>query len=47
MREAKPPKILQLFSNHFISTLLNANFDFDVCLANDVSIDIAKCALPS
>ena len=27
---------------HFISTLLNANFDFDV----DVTIDIAKCALP-
>ena len=27
---------------HFISTLLNANFDFDVNVANSV----AKCALP-
>ena len=31
---------------HFISTLLNANFDFDVRVANDVAIDVAKCALP-
>ena len=31
---------------HFISTLLNANFDFDVSVANDVAIDVAKCALP-
>ena len=26
--------------------LLNANFDFDVSVANDVAIDVAKCALP-
>ena len=31
---------------HFISTLLNANFDIDVSVANDVAIDVAKCALP-
>ena len=31
---------------HFISTLLNANFDFDVSVANDVTIDVAKYALP-
>ena len=31
---------------HFILTLLNANFDFDVSVANDVTIDVAKCALP-
>ena len=31
---------------HFISRLLNANFDFDVSVANDVAIDVAKCALP-
>ena len=30
---------------HFISTLLNASFDFDVTVANDVAIDVAKCAL--
>ena len=31
---------------NFISTLLNANFDFDVSVANDVAIDIAKYILP-
>ena len=31
---------------HFISSLLNANSDFDVSVANDVSIDVTKCALP-
>ena len=31
---------------HFISRLLNANFDFDVSVSNDVVIDVAKCALP-
>ena len=30
---------------HFISTLLNPNFDFYVSVANDVAIDVAKCAL--
>ena len=32
---------------HFISTLLNADFDFDVSVTNDVAIDVAtcKCAL--
>ena len=32
--------------HHFISTLLNVNFDFDTSVANDVAIDIAKCSLP-
>ena len=31
---------------YFISALLNANFDFDVSVANDVAIDVAKCTLP-
>ena len=31
---------------HFISTLLNASFDFDVTVANDVAIDVAKCTFP-
>ena len=31
---------------HFISTLLNANFDVDVSVANDIAIDVAKWALP-
>ena len=31
---------------HFISTLLNANFDFDVSVANDVAYDVAKHGLP-
>ena len=31
---------------HFISTLLNANFDLDVSVANDVAIDVAKYVLP-
>ena len=31
---------------HFISTLLNVNFDFDVTVANDIAIDVAKCSLP-
>ena len=30
----------------FISTLLKANFDFDVSVANGVAIDVAKCVLP-
>ena len=36
------PKNITTIPYHFISTLLNANFDFDVSVANDV----AKCALP-
>ena len=31
---------------HFISTLLNANFDVDVSVSNDVAIDVAKCNRP-
>ena len=40
------PKILQRFLIILFRTLLNANFDFDVSFANDVAIDVAKCALP-
>ena len=32
---------------HFISTLLNANFDFDVSVAKDDAIDVSKYALPA
>ena len=35
------PKHITTIPYHFISTLLNAKFDFDVSVANDV----AKCAL--
>ena len=40
------PKNITTIPYHFISTLLNANYDFDVSVANDVAIDVAKCALP-
>ena len=40
------PKNITTIPYHFISTLLNANFDFDISVANNVAIDIAKCALP-
>ena len=40
------PKNITMIPYHFILTLLNANFDFDVSVANDVAIDVAKCALP-
>ena len=40
------PKNITTIPYHFISTLLNVNFDFDVSFANDVAIDVAKCALP-
>ena len=40
------PKNITTIPHHFILTLLNANFDFDVSVANDVAIDVAKCALP-
>ena len=40
------PKHITTIPYHFISTLLNANFDFDVSVANDVAIDVAKCTLP-
>ena len=29
-----------------MSTLFNTNFDFDVRVANDIAIDVAKCPLP-
>ena len=31
---------------HFISTLLNANYDFELSVANDDAIDVARFALP-
>ena len=40
------PKHITTIPYHFISTLLNANFDFDVSVVNDVAIDVAKCTLP-
>ena len=40
------PKNITTIPYHFISTLLNVNFDFDVTVANDVAIDVAKCSLP-
>ena len=40
------PKNITTISYHFISTLLNVNFEFDVTVANDVAIDVAKCSLP-
>ena len=40
------PKNITTIPYHFIWTLLNANFDFDASVANDVAIDVAKCALP-
>ena len=40
------PKNTRTIPYHFISTLLNANFDFDVSVANDVAIDVAKYTLP-
>ena len=40
------PKNLTTIPYHFISTFLNANFDFDVSVANDVASVVAKCALP-
>ena len=32
--------------DHFISTILNANFDFSVTVANDAAIETAKSVLP-
>ena len=40
------PKNITTIPYHYISTLLNANFDFDLSVANDVAIDVAKCAIP-
>ena len=31
---------------HFISTLLNANYNFEVSVANDVANDVGRFALP-
>ena len=39
------PQKITMIPYHFISTLLNANFDFDVSVTNDVAIDVAKYAL--
>ena len=40
------PKNIITIPYRFISTLLNANFDFDGSVAYDVAIDVAKSALP-
>ena len=40
------PKNIAMITYHFISALLNDDFDFDVSVANDVAIDVAKRALP-
>ena len=40
------PKNITTITYHFIWTLLNVNFDFDVTVANDVAIDVTKCSLP-
>ena len=34
-----------MITYHFISALLNDDFNFDVSVANDVAIDVDKCAL--
>ena len=39
------PKNITMTPYHFISKLLNANFDFDVSVANDIAIDIDRFAL--
>ena len=39
------PKNITTIPYHFISTLLNAHFDFDISVANDAAIDVAKWAL--
>ena len=39
-------KNITMITYHFISTLLNAYDDFDVSVANDVAIDVAKSELP-
>ena len=40
------PKNITTIPYHFILTLLNGNFDFDVSVANGVAIDVTKCTLP-
>ena len=40
------PKNISTIPYHFNLTLLNANFDFDDSVANDLAIDVAKCELP-
>ena len=40
------PKTITTIPYYFILTLLKANFDLDICVANDVAIDVVKCALP-
>ena len=40
------PKNITTIPYHFISTLLNGNFDFDFSVVNDVAIDVTKYALP-
>ena len=40
------PKNIAMISYNFVSVYLNDSFDLDVSIANDVSIDLAKCAPP-
>ena len=40
------PKNTTAIPYHFHSTLLNANYDFDVSVANYIAIDMAKNTLP-
>ena len=39
------PQNITIISYHFISALLNANFYYEVSVANDFAIDFAKCVL--
>ena len=34
------PKNISMILYHLISMLSNVNFDFDICFANDVAVDI-------
>ena len=40
------PKNITMITYHFILVPLNYCFDFDVSVANDIAIEVAKCALP-
>ena len=41
-----PPKNTTIILYHVILTLLNANFDLDISVANDVANKVAKSKLP-
>ena len=40
------PKNITTIPYHFILMLLKVTFDFGVTIANDIAIDVARCALP-